>query len=803
MLKSYLKTAMRFLLKNKTFSIINLFGLALGTLCCLYIVLYVADQYSYDKHLHDEANIYRVITNLGKPGEKHTMASCSPPIAPAIKKDFAEVAVFTRAIPTLSGNQHLLLYKDKSFYQKEALFVDSTFFEVFTYHFTNGNPAKVLSATNSVVIKKAVADKLFGTEDPIGKVIVMDDGDGKNNLVVTGVVDESLGKSHLQANLYIRMNPGGLGGDLLTNDRWIGNNFTYSYIKLNPHANPSGLEKKLPAFLLKYGGQQLRTSGIEKTLYLQPVTSIHTTAGYDAECGQPVSTAFLRILMLIAALIQIIACINFMNLSTARASKRAKEVGIRKVVGAGRKSLIVQFMGESFLMSVIGVLIALPLLILCLPLLNELVHADIHPSMLADSNIWFMLGGIVLLTGIFAGSYPAFYLSAFQAIRVIKGNFTNQVSAMGLRQSLVVFQFVLSIVLISGIIIIHSQLNYIKNKDLGFGKDQQLIFSFHTGDTKNKMPLFAGELRQLPEVKTVSLANNYPGVWAYNDWAVFLSGGNEATAIDQQNISSDEYSIKALGIQLVSGRDFHFHDSGATMINETLAKKLGLDPATAPGTRLFTSGTRQYTIAGVMKDFNYRSLRDAIYPFMIIYDPGRDDIDDMIVKVNSTNYSALLQKMESIWKKDLPSTPFEYSFLDEVVQRQYTADVTLSNIINSFTLMAIFISCLGLFGLAAFSAEQRSKEIGIRKVLGASIPGIIQLLSVDFLKLVAIAILIAAPIAWWAMNKWLQTFTYRTPLQWWMIALAGGLAICIALFTVSFQAVKAAFINPVRSLRSE
>ncbi|HVU99625.1 MAG TPA: ABC transporter permease [Puia sp.] len=802
MLKSYWKTALRFLLKNKTFSAVNLIGLAAGTLCCLYIVLYVVDQYSYDKH-HDHAeDIYRVTTAISQTGDNIAMATCSPPIAPAMKKDFPEVVEFTRAIPTIGVTEHLLTYKEKSFYETNALEVDSTFFDVFTYHFTNGRPAHVLSAPNSIVLKKPVADKLFGSEDPIGKTIVISDAYGKNNLTVTGVVDESLGKSHLQGNIYIRMSPGGFGSSILTNDHWAGNNFANAYVKLRPHSNPADLERKLPSFLQKYGAEQLRTSGMTKSLHLQPIGSIHTTAGFNAESAPTTDRTFLDILMLIAALIQLIACINFMNLSTARASNRAKEVGVRKIVGAGRKSLVLQFLGESFLLTLIGVAIAIPLLILFLPGLNHLTHATVTLSLLRGANVWLLLTGIVALTGLFAGSYPAFYLSAFQAIKVIKGNFTNQISAAGLRRSLVVFQFILSIVLISGIIVIHSQLNYIKNKDLGFSTNQQLVFDFHLDETKAKMPLLAQEFRRMPNVRAVSLATNYPGQLPYNDWGVYLSGGNEATAVDQQNFSSDEYSLKALGIGLVSGRDFHYQDSGATLINETLARRLGLDPAIAPGTKLYTpSGS--LTIVGVMKDFNYRSLKEPIHPFMIIYNPNNGDISHLIVNANTTDYAGLLSQMETIWKKVLPSTPFAYSFLDEEVGKFYTADIILSQIINSFTLMAILISSLGLFGLAAFSAEQRRKEIGVRKVLGANTTGLVRLLTRDFIRLVAIAFCIATPIAWWAMNKWLQEFTFRVTLSWWMFALAGAGAMLIAICTISVQAVKAALANPVKSLRSE
>ncbi|HEY4111911.1 ABC transporter permease [Puia sp.] len=803
MFKSYFKTAFRFLLKNKTFSAINLIGLAAGTLCCLYIVLYVVDQYSYDTQHNDAAQIYRVTTTVAQKGDRHTNATTSPPVAAAMKKEFAEVATFTRAIPTLGVSQHLLQYKNRSFYESDGLFVDSTFFDVFTYHFTNGRPGNVLSPAYCVVLKKAVADKLFGSEDPIGKTIVIDNAFGKNNFTVTGVVDESLGKSHLEANIFIKMNPGGLGGDLLENSHWAINNFTWSYVKLQPNADPVQLQKKFAAMLAKYGGQELKSHGMTKVLNLQPITSIHTTAGLDIEPTPVASPTFLGILILVAALIQLIACINFMNLSTARASNRAKEVGVRKIVGAGRSSLVWQFLGESFLLTLIGVAIALPLLAACLPWLNEITHSTVSLNLLKGTGIWLMLAGIVLVTGLIAGSYPAFYLSAFQAIKVIKGNFTSQISATGLRRSLVVFQFVLSIVLISGIIVIYSQLSYIKTKDLGFNADQGIVIGFHQDETKAKMPLIAAEFRRLANVGAVSQTNGCPGQTNYHDWGVWLAGGDEANGILQANIASDEHSLKALGIQLLSGRDFHYQDSGSVLINETLARRLNLDPTNAAGTMLYNGDGQTVKVVGVMKDFNYQSLKAAINPFMILYNPASGDMDHLIIRAKTTDYPALLQQMQATWKKILPSTPFDYAFLDEQVQKLYEADITLSHIINSFTIMAILISTLGLFGLAAFSAEQRRKEIGIRKVLGANTPGLVRLLSRDFLRLVAVAFCIAAPISWWAMNKWLADFAYRVTLSWWMFALAGALAIVIAMGTVSFQAIKAALANPIRALRSE
>lgn len=810
MIKNYFKTAIRFLLKNKTFSFINIVGLATGTLCCLYILLYVQDQYNYDKHHQGAGDIYRVTSSLAITGDKHNNSTASPPIAPAIKRDFPEVIQYTRLIPSdlLGNSKNLLVYKDKSFYENKLVYVDSTFFDVFSYHFDYGRNTKdILADPYTIVLSKSTATKLFGREDPVGKVISIDNAYGKHDFKVNGVVDESLGKTHIEANIFVTMRSGGFGGFVMNNTAWAGYNLACSYIRLRPGASANALEKKLPEFLNKYGAQQLKALGMTKVLHLQPITSIHTTTGYEVELSKTISPTLLTILGLIAVMIQLVACINFMNLSTARASKRAKEVGVRKVIGAGKADLVRQFLGESFLLSLIGVLLALPLLYFALPYLNQITQTDIQLSLLYHYRIWLMLAAIVVVTGVIAGSYPAFYLAAFEAIKVIKGNFTSHISASGIRRSLVVFQFVLSIILITGIVIIYSQLKYIKNKDLGFDKDQKLIFSFYTEGAQQKMTAFATDLQQLSDVKYVSRSNNYMSQFVGRDHGVFLAGGNQSTAVDAQNMDTDEKFVKANGIRIISGRDFHINDSLKTLINETLCRRLGLSPDKAPGTRLYSQyldGPVNYVeVVGVMKDFNYNSLHGDVRPFMLFYNGDPNAFSFMTVSVSSNDYKTLLGKIETVWRKTLPQVPFEYAFLDEEVQKQYAAEISLSKIINSFTIMAILISCLGLFGLTTFSAEQRRKEISIRKVLGASVAGVVGLLSKEFVKLIGIAFLIATPITWWVMHKWLEAFAYKVSLSWWMFALGGLLSVLIALVTISFQAIKAALANPVKSLRSE
>jgi len=802
MLLNFIRISLRHLLKNKTFGLVNILGLSIGVLCCLYIVLYVGDQYSYDRHHKDAGDIYRVTSNLLLSGNKKNMATASPPVAPTMKRDFAEVKQYTRVIPTLGVKKHLLRYKDQLLYEKDLYLVDSTFFDIFSYHFTNGNAASAFVAPNTIVLLKEVADRLFGKEDPMGKVVIIEDNWGKKNYTVSGVIDESLGRSHIHAGVFVNLNGG--GEEFKNDNNWAGHNYAYSYVRLTPGANIANLEKKLVPFIQHYAGNDLKARGMQKELHLQPVTEIHTRAGLWPELGKSIDRSFLNMLLLIAGVILLIACINFMNLSTARASRRAKEVGVRKVIGAGKKSLIFQFLSESFVLSLAAVLIALPLLTLTLPYLNRITGSDISLSLLKDVRIWLTLAGIVLVTGLVAGSYPAFYLSAFNVVKVIKGNFSNHISAAGIRRALVVFQFVVSIVLITGIIVIYSQLNYIKERNLGFTNTQQLIFHFSTDGARSKMTAFINDLKALPEVGAVTKVDNYPGQTTYHNWGVFLAGGNLSTSIIQSNINTDEHFIDAMGVSLVSGRNFYLHDTDKVLINEELTRRLGLTPASAIGTRLYTEDSTQVLrVAGVIKDFNFRSLRESVEPFMMLYRPNWEDVNHVIAGTTTKDYRSLLNKVEAIWHKDVPGTPFDYEFFNDVVQSQYEGEIRLSRIINSFTLIAILISCLGLFGLAAFSAEQRRKEISIRKVLGASVPGIVRLQSKEFFRLLLTSFVLATPIAWWLLHKWLQNFAYRVHISWWMFAAAGIMAIIIALGTISYQTILAAIANPLKGLRSE
>lgn len=805
MLRNYWRTAVRSLFKNKTFSAINILGLTLGSVCCLYIVLYVSDQWGYDRQHRRYTDIYRIGSEITAPQGSARVATTVAPVAPLMKQDFPEVEQFTRVVPFLGVANHLLHYRNKTLYEKDVVYADSTFFDVFRFHFDGGDPATALKEPYSVVLLRSVATKLFGREDAIGKTITVENIFFKKDYVVRGVIDESLGPSHLHAGVFLTMNSGFLGDEALHTDAWTRNGYVSSYVRLRPGANPAALEKKLPDFVARYGGPQLKPTGVGERLFLQPVASIHLTTGLGGpQLTDPVSPLFLNILLSVAILIQLIACINFMNLSTARAAKRAKEVGVRKVIGAGKGHLVRQFLTESMLLTGLALLLAIPLLVIALPWLNGITGADIQWRVLLNGRAWMMLAGVMVGTGLVAGSYPAFYLSAFKAIDVIKGNFTSGFSAAKLRRSLVIFQFALSIVLIMGICVIYSQLNYIRNKDLGFDPNQRLVFSFETESAVDKVPAFAGDLRELPGITAVSDASSYLSAPSFFSNTFWLKGKREDQGRGANFLIADEYFVRANGIHLVSGRDLLPTDSAKVLINETFARQLGLDPHHAAGTLLDDSQNRIEKVVGVMRDFNYSKLDKSPEGFLVWKNRRRvDDWPHVVASASTADYGRLLAGVAAIWAKDVPGVPLTYSFMDESVQRQYAQEISLSRIIRSFTIMAILISCLGLFGLSAFSAEQRKKEIGIRKVLGAGVPGLARLLAMEFLRLVILAFLIAAPLAGWIMSRWLREFAYRVSLEWWMFALSGLLAVGIALLTVGYQAVRAALANPAKILRSE
>ncbi len=814
MLANFIKIALRSFWRNKTFSFINLFGLALGTVCCLYILLFVQEHRGYDRHHRESENLYRVISDLDFSGEeKHRMATCSPPIVPAMQADFPEVEMAARVCNLPNVEQHLLKVGEKVFYEKAGYYVDSTFFRLFDYHFVAGNPQHALDEPFSAVISEKLARKLFGEEDAIGQTVRIGGGEEEHPYKVAGVFNGSLGRSHLMPEFFMAMNSGGIGQFIRSNNSWAGNIFIYAYLRLRPGAGAKALEAKLPAFLQKYGDTQLRNLGMDKKLHLQAVADIHLTTGLTADMATNTSATFLNVLLLIAGFIQLVACINFMNLSTARSTRRAKEVGVRKVVGAPRRLLMGQFLSESFLMTLMAMALALPLAGYSLPFLNRLTGADVS---LHFSWGWAYLGiaiALALLTGLVAGSYPAFYLSSFRPIGVLQHAVAagRKEGAAWLRKGLIVGQLALASALVVGALVIRLQLDYMLEKDLGFEKNQKVVFHFHSGGGSANLEAYRNELMRLPEVNSASAMSETPGQFLIRDIPLYKQGGSMAAATDIQMAYVDDNFFKTLKIDLLAGRALRLADTASSrgiirvVLNESAIKGLGLPLEDAPGTVLYSDFEDVHieaTIVGVMKDILYENLSSELGPFMVMAEPPRN-LRNLVADVNTGNYQDFLDKAAALWSKVLPGLPFDASFLDSDIARLYQAEQSLARIIGAFTLIAILISCLGLFGLSAFAAEQRTKEIGIRKVLGASVTGIVALLSRDFLKLVLIALVLASPLAYWFMEKWLENFAYRIDIRWWVFALAGVIAVAVAFLTVSFQSVKAALANPAEALKTE
>ncbi|MEO8403904.1 MAG: ABC transporter permease [Chitinophagaceae bacterium] len=811
MIKNYLKTAWRNISRNKAFSFINILGLTAGTVCCLYILLYVRDQYGYDTYHDNAQSIYRIRTVIDakRAGDvEFNSATASPPIAMGMKEDFPEVVLATRiiSVPDASNNLLSAAGSSETFYESNGYVVDSTFFQMFDYKFIEGKPFHSLDEPYTVVLSSAVAKKIFGKEPALGKQINVANKDGATLLKVTGVFDETYGKTHLDPHFIMTMNSGGVGDFVHNNQQWAGQNFVFSYVKLNPKADVAGLQAKLPAFLDKHGSENLRQLGMTGTkhLFLQKMTDIHLHSKGVANQISKVSDAqFLYLLLTIAFFIQLIACINFINLTTARSLRRAREIGVRKVVGAMKSSLIGQFLGESVLISFIAILLAVPILILLLPFLNNLTEGSITVSALFSPVVVMIIVALGLVTGLLAGIYPAIYLSGFKPVSVLKGAFSFRSSSVVLRKSLVVFQIVIAIVLIISVIVISGQVRYMQNKDLGFDK-QRLIIPLQSEQAQQQYAALRNDIMQMKEVSGTAGCKFYPSTFITNDFGLYTAGHDMTWAKGTKINSADEHFFDLMNIKVLLGRNLNPGDtSNQCVANETLLRQLDIPKETAVGTKVYNeydNYKQEYVIVGVINDYNFNSLKEDVRPLVTFYS---NKPAYLVVQGKTDNYASIIAGIGTDWKKLVPSTPFEYSFLDQDVAKQYQGEQTIRKISNSFTILAILISCLGLFGLAMFTAQQRIKEIGVRKVLGASVTGIVSMLSKDFVKLVLISLVIASPVAWWMMTKWLGDFAYRFPISWWIFALAGVIAMLIALATISFQAIKAAVANPVKSLRTE
>jgi len=809
MLRNYFKMAVRNLARNKAFSFINVFGLAVGLATCLLIMLYIFDESSYDKHHQGDDRLFRIASKTGK-GE--TWAAAPGPMAAGLKSELPEVEQSARLMTFPDIETMLMKYQDKTvnkqFYESDGYYVDSNFFQLFTYDFIFGNAATALAQPNSTVISEQLAQKFFGRENPVGKAILITTPFGEFNYTIKGVFSNQ-SKSHIPANYYLSMRNNDMWKWVERQTSWTNNNIFFTYVKLKEGSDSKLFAQKLNPFFDRHAGADMKAAGFSKTLFTQPVKDIYLHSSLGNEIGANGNITYVYILGSIAAFILIIACINFMNLSTARSQKRAREVGVRKVMGAEKTSLIRQFLGESFLLCLIALALAVLLAWILLPFFNSLTKKNMDPFDEPFIAVWII--GLALLTGFLAGLYPAFYLSSFKPVSVLKGKILNSFSVTAIRKGLVVFQFIVSICLVFGAIVTWQQMKLLRNQQLGFNKAQQIVLPLqraYKSSEVNYVPL-KNELLKHPGVKSVTSGSTYPGIPDLSDMLFYPEGKTSADVVDIRLSAIENDYIETFGFKILSGRSFSKEftgDSSSIILNEAAVRQLGYTVDNAVGKKIqfdFQEWHMALQIVGVVKNFNFESLHNEIKPCGFTTGLFANKYGYVIASLQSKDYSGLVTDIERIWTKLNPGAPFVYSFVDQDFQRNYEKEQRTSSVITWFTLIAILIACLGLFGLAAFSAEQRTKEVGIRKVLGASVANVTGLLSRDFIRLVIIAIVIASPVAWWVMDNWLKEFAYRVSISWWMFVLAGMLAIAIALITVSFQAIKAAVMNPVKALRTE
>ncbi|WP_238989267.1 ABC transporter permease [Mucilaginibacter terrigena] len=804
------------MMKNKFFSFINIFGLSVGLACCMLIALYLKYETSYDIQHKNAPNIYQVITAFMQNGStRMKMPNTPAPMAGALKQEYPEVVESARLLKLFVDDKTIIQYNPangerKSLLEQNGFLADQSFFKIFTYNFTEGSPANALTNPRTIVLSKKLAGKIFGNQAALNKVLrVNSNTNGEQDYTVTGVFDTGNVPSHINANFFLSVKGGAMEDFINRQTDFASNNMFYTYLLLKPGTDAAKLQAKLPAFMNKYASKDLKAMGFQKEQSLLALHDIHLSGEVESNVTAPASKTYLYVLFSIAVFTLIIACINFMNLSTARSSKRSSEVGVRKVLGAEKSTLIRQFLGESILMTLIAFFFAIAITLILLPLFNQLADKNITLSFSGDILMFFEFLLMALITGVLAGSYPAFYLSSFNPVKVLKGKLTNSLAVVAVRKGLVVFQFIISVVLIVASVVIARQMNFMRTADLGFAKDQQIVLPLRTAGAKAAYAALKADLQQNTQVTAIGASAYYPGIFNPSDNLLYPEGKTNAEGRRTRLNYVDDNFLQTLDIKPVAGRlfspEFGSDTNTSIIINEKAVQEFGFANAQAAISKKvmnnFRGNTTAFTIVGVVKDFHYEDLHLPVTPYGFLLNTS--GYNYMVIHAKPGNMTAMLKTIEAGWKKYDPNDPFDYTFLDDDFQKNYQADTRLAGIVGYFTVVAILISCLGLFGLAAFSAEQRTKEIGVRKVLGASVKTIVSLLSVDFLKLIIISVIIASPIAWWVMNKWLQAFAYRKDIDWTIFAYTATIAIIIGLITIGSQAIKAALANPVKSLRSE
>ncbi len=787
MIKNYFKTAFRQLIKNKGYSFLNIFGLSLGMACAMLILLWVNDEFQYDRFHKNYSDLYQVRENQTYEGKTYTFSALPGKFGPAIKEELPEIKYSARAT---WGNRTLFSLGDKAIYEK-GYFTDPDFLKMFSFPVIKGDTTGILTDPDAIVITDKMAEKFFGKENAIGRTLKVDNF---KPVIIKAIIENPPLSSSLQ---FSWLAPFKVYED---KNKWLGswgNNGIQNFVQLHEGANLLSLNKKLYNFI-----NQKDTSAIAKP-FLFSINDWRLRSKFEEGKQAGGRIQFIRLFMIIAFIIIIIACINFMNLATARSEQRAREVGVRKAMGAGRGSLIRQFFSESVLMSLSAMLIAALLVILVLPAFNSLVEKKLLFD-LSNPVVWAGLPSMALLCGLLAGSYPSLYLSSFNPTTVFKGLRVGKNSVITyVRKGLVVTQFVISIILIISTIIIYSQIKHVKDRHLGYNKEN-ILFTELNGNMKQHLPAIRNELMATNVVENAAASNsrllNIGSSSGDFEW-------QGKTPNSQLLVSMEWVSpryVPTMGMELKSGRNFYddiSSDSSRIIINETFAKIIGKEnPVGDIITR--NNGAEKLEIIGVVKDFVYNDMYSKPDPLIMFCDTSNVGLLMVRLKTNQ-DIAKAIDKVKAVVKSNEPGYPFEYKFLDNEFDNLFKSEALIGKLSRIFAFLTILISCLGLFGLAAYTAERRTKEIGIRKVLGATVSNVIGLLSKDFLRLVAIASLIAFPLAWWGMSKFLEGFAYRITIHWWVFAIAGLLAVTIALFTVSFQAIKAAIANPVKSLRTE
>ena len=810
MILNNLKIAWRSLKKQPFFTFLNIFGLAIGMAGGLLISLYIYDELNFDKEFADSDRIHRINTDIKFGGDESSMAEASAPMASTIKKDFPQVELTTR----FRNRYSMLIRKsdaEENVKEFEGTFVDDTFFEMFGFELLYGDVNTALKEANTLILTKSAAEKHFKIEEAVGQSVILDNDE---TYIVTGVIKDMPKNSFLRNdNIFISM----AGFEDANNTQWGSNNYA-TFIKLIPSANIEEFQEPLQSMFGIYIIPWAQTvfPGITEENFLAagnyfnlstiPLTDIHLHSQRDSEFSPNGSIQNVYILSFIGLFLIILASVNFMNLSTAQSLKRSKEVGIRKTLGSSKFDLIRQFLTESSLISFGSLIIALVLATIAIPFFNELSGREISIPF-TNPIFWLLLliAGFVL--GLFSGIYPAFFMSRFVPVKVLNGSGETSVGGGGIRSSLVVFQFAISVFLIVSTLVVFQQLQFIQGKDLGYTKDRLLIIE-DVDAAGNQIQSLKNEVEQLSTVENITLSSYFPTPSNRRDNSFFQEGNMaQDKAIQMQKWRVDHDYVNTLDLEIIAGRDFdkkYSTDSLAIIINETAVSIMGIKPEEALGLRLTDNFEDEevifYTIIGVVKNFHFESLRENISGLSLYLG---DYSGSMAIKIKAGDYSNTIASIENTWNKMAPGQPFNYYFLEDSFNSTYDAEQRLGSIFITFTLLSILIACLGLFGLAAFNAEKRSKEIGIRKVLGANVPQITYKLSIDFLKLVGISLIISLPLAWFAMNKWLEDFVFRIEIGWGVFALAIFLAITVSIFTVSYQSIKAAMVNPVKSLKTE